>query len=77
MKLIDSFKNFINIQKNQKVISEKEKKEIAEINKKICKHKKINTTYMGWHKMAEEKTKKGEKQKQCKKCQLWFFKGEI
>lgn len=41
-----------------------------------CKHKKKERGYIQWMRFAEEQTEKGEVQKQCPVCKLWFFPSE-
>jgi hypothetical protein len=36
-------------------------------------HKTETMGYLEWHAWAEERVKKGDKQKQCPKCKRWFF----
>lgn len=36
-------------------------------------HKTETMSYLEWHAWAEERVKKGDKQKQCPKCKRWFF----
>jgi hypothetical protein len=43
-----------------------------------CKtHKANNMGYIEWTFWAEAKVKRGEEQKQCPKCFLWFFATEF
>lgn len=43
-----------------------------------CKHNPILSEmgYLSAHAEAERRMKKGQKQKQCPTCKLWFFKDE-
>jgi hypothetical protein len=48
------------------------------IPKEPCKkHKAPNLPYLAWQAYAKERTKKGDKQTQCKICGRWYFKDEL
>jgi hypothetical protein len=47
-----------------------------EINHNPCNHNLVNLSYVAWHEWANKKTRRGDKQKQCPKCNLWLFKEE-
>ena len=40
------------------------------------RHKTNNMSYLQWHEWAENKIKRGAKQKQCPKCGRWYFRSE-
>jgi hypothetical protein len=41
------------------------------------RHNSKEFSYLYWDYWAEQKTKQGEKQKQCKKCGYWYFRDEF
>jgi len=41
------------------------------------RHKPKQLGYLQWHYWAEQKTKRGAKQKQCPKCGRWYFREEL
>ena len=51
---------------------------IGSITKEPCSnHNPIKLGYLEWQDWAENKTKQGEKQKQCTKCGRWYFNEEF
>jgi hypothetical protein len=48
----------------------------AVIGSACSRHKPKQLTYLQWHDWAENKTKRGAKQKQCPKCGRWYFRSE-
>ena len=49
----------------------------AVIGSACSRHKPKQLGYLGWHDWAEQKTKRGAKQKQCPKCGRWYFREEF
>jgi hypothetical protein len=49
----------------------------AVIGSACSKHKPKQLGYLQWHDWAEQKTKRGAKQKQCPKCGRWYFQEEF
>ena len=49
----------------------------AVISSACSRHKPKQLGYLQWHDWAEQKTKRGAKQKQCPKCGRWYFREEF
>jgi hypothetical protein len=49
----------------------------AVIGSACSRHKPKQLGYLQWHDWAEQKTKRGAKQKQCPKCERWYFREEF
>jgi len=48
----------------------------AVIGSACSRHKPKQLGYLQWHDWAEQKTKRGAKQKQCPECGRWYFREE-
>ncbi len=49
----------------------------AVVDSDCSMHKTKRLEYLQWHDWAEKKLKRGAKQKQCLKCERWYFRDEF